>query len=117
MATPELEINEDEAKKYAGSLARVSSLYDDRINPKLVAWVDLACVLGAIYGPRCIAISARWKAEENQRPTVINVQPINTPRQPAGQNRPAATATGAPARSPVDLFGDVFYGASIPDAV
>ncbi len=60
MAAPELELNDEEAKKFAASLARVSSLYDDRINPKLVAWIDLLCVAGSIYGPRAIAISARF---------------------------------------------------------
>jgi hypothetical protein len=109
MATPEMELNEDEARKFAGSLARVSSLYDDRINPKLVAWIDLVCVAGAIYGPRAIAISARMKTESTTRPAPVV---INQPRQSAGKS---SNAPGP--RSPVEMFGDLFSGAAIPDAV
>lgn len=118
MATPELELNEDEAKKFAGSLARVSSLYDDRINPKLVAWIDLVCVTGAIYGPRAIAISARMKQEQPQRaqPIVINTRATAGPTAGPTNKDTRPQAQAANARSPVDLFGDVFYGATIPDA-
>lgn len=107
LSTPELDINEDEAKKFAGSLARISNLYDDRINPKAVAWVDLIAVLGAIYGPRMIAIHARMKAEK--APTPARATVINMPR---AKTTPTETA----ARSPMDLFGDMNYGAGIPEA-
>jgi hypothetical protein len=112
MATPELELNEDESKKYAQTLARVSNLYDDKFNPKVVAWLDLVCVTGAIYGPRIIAIKARWDEEEKQKPINVNAVPINTPRPSktqASQPQPQQT----PAKTPMDLFGDVNYGAGI----
>ncbi len=106
MAAPELELNDEEAKKFAASLARVSSLYDDRINPKLVAWIDLLCVAGSIYGPRAIAISARFKAEKGPRVVTIDRQSRTTVKGTGGEGP----------RSPVEMFGDVFYGANIPDA-
>jgi hypothetical protein len=121
MATPELDLAEEEAKKFAGSLAKISSLYDDKFNPRVVAWVDLICVAGAIYGPRIILIKTRWDREDAARKAATptyqnNPVPINAqrPKQPA---TPQPPPTGTPARSPVDLFGAEFFGANIPDAV
>jgi hypothetical protein len=117
--TPELELNDDESRKYAEALAKVSALYDDKFNPKVVAWMDLLCVTGAIYAPRVIAVNARTKAERSKNRTV-NVMPINAQtnaQRPRTADGPPAQASPRPARSPADMFGAEYFGAAIPDAI
>lgn len=115
LQTPELELTEEELKKLATAMARVSSLYDDRINPKLVAWVDLACVAGAVYGPRAIAIGARMKQEAAaaRRAAPIVMQRMDGNAH-ANANASAKDTAAKAARSPADMFGD-FYSANISD--
>lgn len=74
----ELEIEEDEAKKLAASISKVSELYGGVVLPeKVVALANLAIAVGTVYGPRYVAYNQRVKAErkEGKRPITINAQP------------------------------------------
>lgn len=98
--TPELMLEEADAKKLADALAAVSEQYRIELDPKTAAWIDFARVTGMIYGPRAFNLYARKKGERilAQR----NAPPIITPA-------PSSQATNAdkkdealpPAKMPV----------------
>ena len=56
---PEAELDRDESKLLADSLADVSSFYNQVIDPKIIAWVGLLGVCGKLYGPRIVAFKVR----------------------------------------------------------
>jgi len=85
--TPELELADAEAKGLADAVAKVSALYDTKMNPRVLAWMNLAMVAGGIYGTRVWAIRARLNKDAEKAPPAPNV---------------------------VDLFG-LNYGAAIPE--
>lgn len=64
---PELELEEKEAKEIAKAIAGVSEQYMLTIDPKKAAWIDLARVVGVVYGPRGVSYWLRKKAEASQR--------------------------------------------------
>lgn len=70
LSTPELQLSEDEGKKLGAAVARVNAEYGNIIlPPKTAAWINLAMVGGAIYGPRVIAMknnAKKKKAGETQ---------------------------------------------------
>lgn len=55
----ELAIDNQEAHLLADAAADVAKHYDFLPDPRTQAWLNLAMVAGAIYGPRVWAISAR----------------------------------------------------------
>lgn len=63
----ELALTQDEAGNLTTAVLEVASHYDIIADPKIVAWVNLVFVGGAIYGTRAIAYSRRLKAE-SQKP-------------------------------------------------
>lgn len=65
---PELELDEREAKDIANAIAGVSEQYMLTIDPKKAAWIDLARVVGVVYGPRGVSYYMRKKAEAAARP-------------------------------------------------
>jgi hypothetical protein len=66
--TPELEIDEAEAKRLGDAVARVNREFGVQImSPKTAAVVNLIMAAGTVYGPRIIAVknnSKRRKAEK-----------------------------------------------------
>lgn len=72
MDIEEVELDETEAKKLSDAVVRVNELYDGFIIPeKAMAWLSLAMVAGAIYGPRVAAYNLRMST----KPKTINVVP------------------------------------------
>ena len=63
--TPELILEEAEAKAVSESTLTLAAMYDLTPDPKLQAMLNLAIILGTTYGTRYIAIRAR-KAQEKE---------------------------------------------------
>lgn len=79
--SPELVLAEDEAKALGGALATVSAYYVDvKVSAQAAAWVNLAMILGAVYGTRIVAIRQRTASERPQRvkPQPSQPQPTET---------------------------------------
>lgn len=96
--TPELALDEREAKQLADAIAGVTDQYVMTLDPKKAAWVDLARVCGVVYGPRGVAIWMRKKAEAKANPQRAQ-QPRPQSAQPAThQARPVAPV--APVHDP-----------------
>lgn len=55
----ELKLDSEESKVLAGAIQNVASHYDYIPDAKVVAWVGLIGTVGAIYGPRIVAIKVR----------------------------------------------------------
>lgn len=66
--TPELELDEEEAKGLSESGLNLLSLYDIRPDPKIEAAIIFAGNVGFVYGSRIVAIRAR-KAQEAKEQT------------------------------------------------
>lgn len=72
--TPELILEEEEAKAVAESTLTLAAMYDITPDPKLQAMLNLAIILGTTYGTRYIAIRARKAQEkEEKKPGVAGV--------------------------------------------
>jgi len=71
--TPELELDETEAKRLAEALARVSRHYPilDKIGEKSIDHANLIATVGGIYGSRMVAMKFRRAAEN-----ATNVTPL-----------------------------------------
>lgn len=95
----ELVLADDEAKSYAEAIADVAKYYSPDLDPKLLAWFNLAMVAGGIYGTRLFAIRARLKAEEK-------------PAAPANvvSMRKETTTAVRVAQTPADMFGLGYSG-------
>jgi hypothetical protein len=116
--TPELALDDGESKALADAAQKVAAHYDHSMDPKTLAWVNLAMVAGGIYGTRIFAIRARLKKDAAAKGggaggRVINFQPA--PGQP-GAPGPAAgsSAPGPAAKTPGELYG-LFGGAAVGD--
>lgn len=74
MNTPELVLEEAEAKGISESGLTLLALYDIRPDPKIEAAIIFASQLGLVYGTRIVAINARKqkerKAERENKATV-----------------------------------------------
>lgn len=65
---PELEIDQEEAKKLAHASTEVAKHYVSLdASEKTVAWVNLGLTLGAVYGPRIMANGIRKRREREER--------------------------------------------------
>jgi hypothetical protein len=91
LETPELELNQVQAKQYAESLKEVMKHYQTTIDPKKLAWVQLVFVMGGIYGPMVPAIRDR-KSKAPATPKAVPARPAPAPtpidRKPEG-SKPA----------------------------
>jgi hypothetical protein len=80
MKTPELEIDQGEAKRLSDATIKLNELYGGfMVSEKTMAWIELMMVGGAVYGPRYVAYIARGKKEraERKEPQTINAsEPI-----------------------------------------
>lgn len=61
--TPEMALQDDEAKSLAGATAEVLQQFDIRPDPRIEAVVGLCIVAGGIYAPRIYMIRERHKEE------------------------------------------------------
>ena len=64
--TPELELEEDEAKSLAMASANVMEQFNITPDPKVTAVLGLVTTCGMIYGPRVYSIRERKKEEKAQ---------------------------------------------------
>lgn len=74
---PELEMSQEEASSVAAATEKVMAFYPD-VRPKggeTVAWINLAMVIGTVYGQRAVAFKMRKDLErtENAAPEM----PVN----------------------------------------
>lgn len=69
ISCPELLLDQKEANAIADGVAKVAAEYDVRMDPKTAAWINLATVASAVYGPRGIAIFVRVSSEKPARTT------------------------------------------------
>lgn len=86
----------------AEAIVKVSEQYDHAMNPKVLAWVNLAMVAGGIYGTRVVAIRARLAAESKAKGAgrpVVNIED----RRPVGAQGKAAEQSVM--LNPSDVFG------------
>jgi hypothetical protein len=56
---PEIALDKTEANQLAAAVAEVARHYPTSIDPKVMAWINLAMVGGMVYGPRWWVIRAR----------------------------------------------------------
>lgn len=80
LATPELELSDEEAKKLAVAVARVNDEFGGIVlSPKTQALLNLGTVSVGIYGPRVIAIGVNAKKKRAEKkagkpPVTINAE-------------------------------------------
>jgi hypothetical protein len=96
---PELELDNEEAKRYADATQNLMKHYDHRVNPKVMAWLQFSCAVGGIYGPRAVAIYKRMEGEAAQRP---KPQVASSPRAAQAQPGPVKPWSET---APSELFG------------
>lgn len=90
----ELELDKEEADRYAKATAQLLKHYDSKVNPKVMAWMQFSFTVGGIYGPRAVAFYKRLESEKGSR----QVQPITSAPRPVGaQERPKQTVPTTPA--------------------
>lgn len=65
--TPELAIEETEAKSLAGAVSNVLEEFDIQPDPKVQAIVGLIIAAGSVYGPRMYLIRERQKAQRKAK--------------------------------------------------
>lgn len=72
---PELELDENEAKKVTLALDKLAGHYDVQPSPAAKVWMNFAGAMVAVYGPRVIAIKVRIDNERQKeaasRPRVV----------------------------------------------
>lgn len=67
LKTPELAIDENEAKTFAKALVDLEAAFPTQIDPRMLAVVNFAGVAAMIYGPRIFAIRMRADIERKAR--------------------------------------------------
>lgn len=100
LSSPELVLDPAEAKAMSDGIMEVSRHYPMTVDPKTMAWVNLAIVCGGVYGPRFMVIRSR--ARTAPKPIAIN-RPRPEPNQNVNGAPPVPTA--APVTNPSQLFG------------
>lgn len=64
---PELELDEDEARKVTVALDRLAGHYNVVPSETAKVWINFAGAIGSVYGPRAIAIKKRLDREAANR--------------------------------------------------
>lgn len=73
--SPEFNIDKDEARAIAEASANVARHYNATINPKMADWFALIGCLGAIYGPRFVAMVRNRKGgKRNAAPPAMTAE-------------------------------------------
>jgi hypothetical protein len=62
--TPELALDDDEAKQIANATAEVAKHYSVNIDPKTLAWMNFGWAVSCVYGSRVVAITMRRRNEK-----------------------------------------------------
>src|SRR5579864_2083799 len=92
---PSLILTEDEAKRLAESITRVTELYDVPImDEKTRAWLNLSIVGFEVYGTRIIAEMAERRKKQPAPPPMV-ISPMRPPQHPPPP---------PPPRDPIDQF-------------
>ena len=87
LEVPELALDPDEAKLMADAAAQVAAHYNHVMNPKVLAWANLAMVCGGVYGTRYAAVRMRLKAEAANRAALVKqAAPGNVREMKSGTN-------------------------------
>lgn len=76
--TPELELEEAEAKRLGEAVARVNACYGNFIfTEKQMAWFNLVMAGGSIYGPRFVAYNLRTRKEREEKTITMPAPTVN----------------------------------------
>jgi len=65
--TPELELSDNEANMLARPMSEILSMYGVEIDPKVMAWMELAGAASYVYGPRIAMVRMRLAEEKAKR--------------------------------------------------
>lgn len=81
IGAPELVIDEKEANKLAVAIQNVQDFYSFKTSAEIMLWVNFVGALGAVYGPRAVAIYSRKhkskdKKEPEDKPEINIAMPI-----------------------------------------
>lgn len=121
---PELAITRQQAADIQEATLNVVKFYNQTPDPKVLAWFNLAVVIGFTFYPKVTAVRDRKRAQRKMNPghgSVVGVTPINRPgtpghgsvaggpvaARPNGAPAPVTPAAGKPLDqySPSELFG------------
>lgn len=69
---PELMLGDDESNQLAVAFVNFAREFDFEPNPKVMAGLELAGVMGFVYIPRVIKIAGRLKKQRQQRGATVN---------------------------------------------
>lgn len=80
LKSPELVIDDTEAKALSEGILAVQSHYNFAASAEVMAWVNLAAIMLGVYGPRVVLIRERKKTERaKEKPaseTTANIFPF-----------------------------------------
>lgn len=99
----ELELDRDESKKLADSIAEVNKFHNVVFNPKTVAYINMGVVACTIYGTRIVAIKNRMDSHRKEKQ--VPVTPIRQQTQSTTQPKTNGKADFSKL-SPSEVFGD-----------
>lgn len=108
---PEIALDKNEAEMLAKALVELEAQYPTQVDPRVLAWLNLAGVAGMIYGSRVFAYRMRKENEkaekEQERPSGDVAAMIQRPNASSTKSS-LRTSTGAmPSDSVVD-YPDAF---------
>lgn len=75
----ELALEKDESKMLADAIGEVAKHYPMTIDPKTLAWVNLATCAGMIYGPRVFLYNKRVSNERKKQAPIDPAQTVFNP--------------------------------------
>jgi len=106
----EIALAPEEASQLATAINTVAAQYNKTMDPKVMAWLQLAGVVGMIYGTRVFAIRERMKSEATKPSGSPGPAKVVDFRQPESKPQPAPGRAGPiGARTPADLFGMDYF--------
>lgn len=77
---PELQLDEDEAKKLADATANVARHYNISVSQKTLDWSNFVTAISSIYGTRLFVIGKRKREEKTGTGAQQETIPEETPR-------------------------------------
>lgn len=107
---PHLALGEEEAENLAKALAKVQEQYDVSLDPKTEAWINLAMVGGAVYGPRVLVamhLAASNKPQKQTTPKPV-AEPVMNGHAPGSGFTPQSVSpmpVGKGPQVPSQLLG------------
>lgn len=112
LEAPELSLSKQQAADIQEATLNVAKFYNHTPDPKMVAWFNLATVLGFTFYPKIIAVRDRKRQEKKNTPKVVQMSPQQAANS-AKTNGAAAPQTAKPTigakpiseYSPSELFG------------